>query len=356
MSIERIGVLFGKELKHGTRSFIFIFATVIPVLVSLVVALVFGRLFMQTPRLGILDAGDSQIVTLFRAQDYLDLHLYTDADALRRDTERGVVEIGLILPAGFDAAVRDGDDTDLTLYFWGEGQTVNRALLVTALARNIVTVTGRTVPAVVEAQVLGGSEIVSWSERLLPMLVLMSIVLGGTLVTAVSVVDEKEKRTLRALTITPASLGDVLAAKALLGVGTSLFMGLVILALNRAFGTQPVALVGVLALGALAASLFGVLLGTLAKDLTMLFTIIKSLALVLYAPAIIDLVPQLPGWLAQIFPTYYLIAPIQQLALGTANLSDILGQVTILIALIGVLLGALVLMLERQQHRAPAAG
>lgn len=355
MNMRRISILFEKELRYGTRNFIVIFATVIPVLVSLVVSLVFGSLFSGMPRLGLLDEGSSQLISTFQAQDYIETRLYTDEGALRADVERGTVEMGIIIPVGFDAAAKTSGDTNLSIYFWGEGATGSRATLITALAHNVATVAELDTPVTVEAVALGETEIVSWSSRLLPLLVLMSIVLGGTLVPAVSLVNEKQQRTLQALTITPTSIGDVMTAKALLGIGVSLLMGLIILALNQAFGTNPLLLVAVLALGAVAAGTFGVLLGTLVKDMNGLFTMIKSLAMILYAPAIIQMVPQLPQALAQLFPTYYLIAPIQEIALKGASFTDVSGQIMVLVVLIGLLFIALVVLVRRQQQTAFAA-
>lgn len=355
MNLYRIGILFEKELRYGTRNFIVIFATVMPVLVSLIVSLVFGSLFSGTPRLGILDEGESGLIRAFQVQDYIETRLYTEASTLRSDVERGVVEMGVIVPPGFDAAVKTSGSTDITIYFWGEGSTGSRATLITALASNIASVAELETPVTVAAVPLRETEIVSWSARLLPLLVLMSIVLGGTLVPAVSLVNEKQQRTLQALTITPASIGDLLAAKTLLGIGVSLMMGLIILGLNQAFGSNPALLVGVLALGAAAAGIFGVLLGTLVKDMNGLFTVIKSLAMVLYAPAIIQMVPQLPQVLAQIFPTYYLIAPIQNIALKGASFAEVSGQVMVLVVLIGLLMVALAYILRRQEQTAVAS-
>jgi ABC-2 type transport system permease protein len=247
--------------------------------------------------------------------------------------------------------VRSSTNSDITILFWGESQTSNRAMLVTALANAIVSVTEREVPVTVEPVQLGSGEIASWSERLLPLLVLMSIVLGGTLIPAVSLVDEKQRRTLLALTTTPATLYDVLTAKAMLGIGVSLVMGVVILTLNRAFGSNPLMLVSVLGLGASTASIFGILLGTLVKDMNGLFTVIKSMAMLLYAPAIIEIIPQIPQWIAQFFPTYYLIAPIQAIALDGAQWSDVGGQVAVLVLLTLALLAVLVLSITRQQKR-----
>lgn len=356
MNIRTIGVLLQKELQHGTRSIIFVFATVIPIVISLVVSLAFGDLFEPRPRVGILDEGDSQMTTLFEARDYLETRIYTDADQLRHDTGRGTVMMGLIVPTGFDATVRDGSETDLTIYFWGEAQITDQTLLVTSLARNVVAIGERDIPVTIEAVPLGTGELVSWSERLLPLLILMAIVLGGTLIPASSLVDEKQRRTLRALTITPTSILDVMASKVLLGVLVSLMMGIILLVMNQAFGTEPLLLIVVLALGAFAAATFGILLGTLTKDMNSLFTIIKSLALVLYAPAIIDLIPQLPEWLAQVFPTYYLIAPIQRIALDGAGFVDIAGQIAVLLGLIALLIVTLLLVVRRQERVAVAAG
>jgi ABC-2 type transport system permease protein len=354
MDIRRVGVLLGKEFAHSTRNFIFIFATVIPLALSLVLSLVFGRVAPGTARLGLIDQGQSHMPGLFQSQDYLRVRAYNSPDQLRQDVEAGVLDMGLIIPPGFDAAVRQGQPTDLTIYFWGEGQILDRAALITALAKNVVTVSGRAAPVTIAPVVVGG-ELASWSERLLPLLVLMTIVLGGTLVPAVSLVEEKQKRTLTALTTTPTSLADVLLAKALLGMGTSLLMGLVVLALNRAFGSQPALLVLALIMGAALAAQLGLLLGLLSSDISGLFTIVKSLALLLYAPAIIDLVPQLPQWLAQLFPTYYIIAPIQAIALRGAGWNEVAAHLAVLAVLFAALLVVLAGMHQRQQQRQLAA-
>ncbi|NDJ60467.1 MAG: ABC transporter permease, partial [Chloroflexi bacterium] len=227
----------------------------------------------------------------------------------------------------------------------------NRGLLVTVLAQSIVDVTGRPVPASINAISMGDVAIESFADRLLPLLVLMAVVLGGTLVPAVSLVDEKQRGTLRALVITPASLLEVITAKGLLGVGVSLVMGLIILVLNQALGTQPLLLLSVLALGGIAAAAFGVLLGTLARDTNMLFTIIKAMALLLYAPALINLIPSLPQWLAQLFPTYYLIGPVIEITENGSGLPEIAGMIAVLIALIVILIGGVALLLGQERRR-----
>ena len=64
------------------------------------------------------------------------------------------------------------------------------------------------------------------------------------MLAATSLVNEKERRTLEALIVTPVSMGEVFAAKGLLGAILSLLMGIVILVLNQSFGSDSILLGG----------------------------------------------------------------------------------------------------------------
>jgi ABC-2 type transport system permease protein len=181
----------------------------------------------------------------------------------------------------------------------------------------------------------------------MPFVVLMAIVLGGSAVPAASLVDEKQKRTLRALLITPTTPRDVLVAKGVMGFLLSVLMGLVTLGINRAFGAEPLLLVVLLALSALMAVAFGLLLGLLIKDMDTLFATIKGIGIFLYAPALLYLFPGVPDWVSYLFPTYYMVAPIVEIGQQGAGLGDVAVEVVVLAALCAALLGAVLLMSRR---------
>jgi ABC-2 type transport system permease protein len=94
-------------------------------------------------------------------------------------------------------------------------------------------------------------------------------------------------------------------------------------------------------------ALFGLLLGTLAKDVTTLLGIMKGLVLVLYAPGIIQLFPQIPQWIARLFPTYYMFNPVMKIAQEDAGWAQVQSEVLILIGLI-VLTGSALTLLTRR--------
>lgn len=351
MNLGRIGTLFTKEIRQGKSNFFFIYALVMPIVLSLVVALVFGDLFSEIPRLGIYDAGESEVVASLLAEDHIETTVYASESALREAVERGVVTAGLIFAPDFDAALHGEAQRQLTVLYWSESLVKDITIINSTVDQLVAQSVDVTAPVTIASVQLGDDVEMSWTERLLPVIVLMTIMLGGIMVPAASLVDEKQKRTLSALTITPATLLEVYSAKALVGVVLCTIMALIVLVLNNAFGGQPGLLLAVLGLSAITASIFGVLLGSLVKDINVLLAVIKSGALILMAPALISMVPDLPQWIARVFPTYYVLNPVLEVSQNNTGLGGIAGDLAILIGIIGALVLILVLLFERQQKQ-----
>lgn len=351
MSLRRVFVLLGKEVMHGSKNFIFVFALVIPIVLTLVVSLLFGTLFSGKPKLGINDQGSSKLASMLIATDTLLSREYpTDTD-LRQAVENGAVDLGLVIPENFDAELTSGEKSQLSAYIWGESLLKNRAVIGTSLIVLVRELIGQEVPIEIVTTSLGEGEDVPWEERLFPFIILLAIVLGGTMVPATSLVDEKQKRTLKAVVITPTTLGEVFSAKGLFGFLVSIFVCVVTLFLNRAFGNQPFLLLGILALSTMMAAAFGVLLGALIKDINSLFAIIKALGLLLYAPAIIFLFPGIPQWIGKLFPTYYMIGPIIEISQNNASWSQVSTDIFILFALVIVLIGIIAVIARRESAK-----
>ena len=336
MNPKRIGVLVAKELVYGSKNLMFIFAVAVPLGFSLILSLLVGTLFAAEPRLGVADLGSSALPDKLAQLEYVTTRAYDSATALRSEVERGALDVGMVLPPGFDATLQSGESTDMELYVWGESLLKHRTVLAVSISREIIALAGRKVPVQAVTILLGEKTSISWEARLFPLLVAMAVILGGTLIPATGLVEEKEKRTLIALAVTPATLGEINMAKGITGALVSVFMGTVILTLNGAWGGQPGAIVAVLTLSSTLAAAFGVILGTLLHDINSLFTAIKSAGILLYGPALIQMFPQLPQWVARLFPTYYMINPIVQMSLHGAGWSDIARDAAVLCALIVV--------------------
>jgi len=334
MNLKRTGILLRKEILHGNKGLFFIMAIVAPIGVSLVISLVFGTLFNETPRMGILDEGDSQVVDLAARYSSMITTEYATDTELREAVESGAVSLGFVLPPGFDRAVAEATQTDITVYIWGEGRMEHFEILLMNLNNMILELAGLEDPVNIETISLGDGTGVPWNDRLLPFIVLYTVVLAAVMLPAMTVITEKEKKTMTALATTPTTLGEIFISKGVIGVILSLLMGIVILLINQAFGVQPWLLVLVLGLGAVMTSIIGLLAGAFLKDITSLLAFSKIAGFVLIAPGLVYMFPQIPQWLGYIFPTYYIIQPIVELVQRGGSWPDISSYVLILIGLI----------------------
>jgi ABC-2 type transport system permease protein len=351
MSLKRVGVLLRREIIQGPKGFLFIMAIVAPIVLSLVVSLVFGTLFNDTPKMGIVDEGDSRLLAIAdEYQSVVTVEYKTDAE-LREAVESGAVDIGMVLPPDFDNAVTRGLEADITAYIWGEGRIEDFGILEINIFSMLQQLAGREAPVNIETITLGEGTGIPWNERLLPFIVLMAVVLAAVILPAMAVVTEKETKTLTALAATPATLGEIFISKGVIGAILSLFMGVVILVINHAFGLHPLLLVMVLGLGAVMGTILGLLGGALLKDINSLLAFYKFAGILLYAPALFYMFPQIPGWVARIFPTYYIIEPIVELAQRGGGWSDIALNVFILVALIALFAVILSLVLRSKAEQ-----
>ena len=353
MNVRRIAILMGREVVLGWKSFMFVFAIVVPLVITLLVNLLFGSFFSGKPRLGMAAADSSRLLALARDMDGLITKAYDSEDSVRQAVSEGVVDVGVLLPAGFEERVVAGESTTLTAFVYGESLLKDRVLIETAIVVLLRQLAGQEAPVEVVAETVGDGKNVPWEDRLLPLIVMMTILVGGVMVTATSVVEEKERRMFIALATSPATVGEIFAAKGATGAWLSLVMGVIILALNGVFGAHPWLLIGLLALGAIMSALVGLVAGALVKDINTLFATIKSMGILLYAPAILYMFPEIPAWIGKVFPTYYMIDPVVEITQHGASWPDVALHVAILAGLT-LALGLGVARLAQRLSREPA--
>jgi ABC-2 type transport system permease protein len=354
VSLARILRLLRKDLRLGPRSPIFLFAVVLPVVMTFVVQVAFSALLEPAPRLGIVDRGDSHLTAEAQTLPGVAVSVLDDEAGLRRKVEAGDLDAGLVLEPGFDAALRAGRRPALPLYIGGESLASNRVILAVTTLDLVRTVEGKPAPANVEVVALG-AETLSLSARLVPLIVMYALIMAGVFLTAFAVVDEREKRTLDALLVTPVRLSEVLLAKALLGFSVAVAMAIVTLALNGALGASPAGLLLSVVVAALVATSIGLVFATGARNVQMLFALIKGTGFLIVAPVVFYLFPDWPQWVARIFPTYWTIDPIYRLAIQGDALADVWWELLIGLGIAGALTAGVV-ALARRMHARLAAG
>jgi ABC-2 type transport system permease protein len=349
--VRSIGRILRKDLHLGPRSPFILYAFVLPVVMTLLIRGVFGGLFDAKPRLAIVDLGASQVTAEAMELDGIEVSLLSDADALRRRVEAHDFDAGLVLPAGFDQAVRAGNRPEMPLYISGESLASDRVVLAVTTLDLVREVAGEPSPVQVEV-VSFGEESLELSLRLLPLIMIYAVALAGSMVPALSLVEEKEKNTIDALLVSPVSIRQLMAAKVLLGVILAFSTGVMTLAINDAFSGEHLAIMATLVVAAVMMAEVGVILGAWARDANTMFAAFKGGGIFLFYPVVFFIWPDLPAWIARLGPTYYFLQPIFDLAVGGAGFGDVAGDLAIGVGICLALVPAVLFMghwLERSR-------
>ena len=348
--MKRIWTIIKNDVLHQPKDAIVIMSVVMPVLLALFVNLAFGNIFTDRPKLGIYDEGASQAVQILEGNSGITVKTYDSEGDLRSAASGGAVDMGLVLPSDFDAVAAAGT-IRLKAYVWGESLAKNRALIPIALADAAHQIAGASVPVQINTVALGEPPSLPWNNRLLPMVVLMAVFFGGMMLPASSLINEKQKRTLEALFVTPATLGNIFWAKGITGAILAFFMGILTLALSG-YGAGLIPLLPALLLGAVMAAEIGLLSGAYIRDMNTLYAAWKFGGLLLFGPAVVFMFPGIPQWLGYIFPTFYVVKPVVDISVSGKSLGAEALYLVILAGLVGLGILAVAAVVRRLSTQA----
>ncbi len=348
MNLGRLWTLVRKDFVTGPRKSFFIWALVLPVAMTLIFQVIFGSLFEPKPRLGIVDMGQSEITAAVEDMEGIQLSLLDSIEVLKRQVRDNDLDAGLVLPAGFDQSVRDGQRPQLEFYIGGKSLASNRIIL-TVTAIDLLRQVERRDPPIEVQMVLLGEEGLPMSIRIIPVLVFYALVMAGVFVPGSNLVEEKERGTFNALLTTPVQPQELLASKWLMGMIFSGAMAALTLFLNGAIGPRPFDVLVVIAVASSLCAMLGLLVGSISRTSTTLFAIVKGMGIFLFAPVFFYLFPDWPQWIARLFPLYWIIEPVWQVSIMGQPVSQVGFELTVAVA-ITLAMMIPVAVLSRRMH------
>ncbi len=341
-----------KDVRQGLRSSMFIFVLVAPFVYTFFIGMIFGGFFEEQPSLGVVDLGDSDLVPMIQGSEGWDVRIYATEKALWGAVERDVVGAGLVLIDGFDETLAQGDSPEMTLRFSGKSYASHRLTVQNTLSKLVREMAGQEIPVSFNVTVIGEERALSTEDRITPFIILIVIMISGYFLTSLGIVEEREEKTLAAVSVTPTTLTEFLTAKATLGYLMAIVMTLVTFALNGL--TQPEflsLLMPFILLGGIFAVSLGIMFGAYVKNSTELMATAKGINFLLMAPALVIMFPSIPQWIGKFFPSYYIINPVLEIAMLGAEWSDVTGDLMILIIVVAITaIAALVVANKRKDE------
>ncbi len=270
------------------------------------------------------DAGESQIVYLLQASESFEVRPVASSEEMQQVLTREGLSVGLILPQGFDMALVEGTQPVLQLMVhhrpeddsaavW---QRTHQEALRAWLTRTLWDRTDQPFPSVVTAEALALPEEGSLNQRQenMALWLVMSLVTTGVYVVPTLLIEEKQSHTLNAVLVTPAGYGDLVLAKAIVGLVYALLAGGLILGLNDGLVANAGLVIGAVFVGALVLVQVGLLLGGLFDDTATFNTWSTLIMLALMLPGVVHSLSasglfrlDSVQWIVRLLPTQYVL-------------------------------------------------
>jgi ABC-2 type transport system permease protein len=274
---------------------------------------------------------------------------------VRAEVDDEDADVGIVAPAGFDDALRVGQQPQLTVMTPSD-MSIAGSVIVEALDPAVRQMAGvespvqldvQAAPAAEDEDVLDRIGLKSWA---VVGAVVMMIGMVAILVVPVVLAEEAEKKTLDALVLI-ANYTDVIIAKALLGIVYLAFMVPILMTITGVGVDEFVMFYGAAALLSIALLGFGLLLGSLFRSANQLNTWSGIILLPVIAPAFAIALPapQIVTTLAESTPTGQATKLMLNGVSGERLYSNIAAPIAV-ICLYGVVAYALLLWDMRRRE------
>jgi ABC-2 type transport system permease protein len=380
-----ISAIVRKDLAEYGRDRLWAFLTVLVLVVVVVLFWILPTDVNETVTVGVagLDDGDAVaelassddegLATVpFSSEDDLRAVVAGDADAWTVDGETVViplgadrsppdgaieakVAIGLAFPEDFVEAAAAGQVSQATVYVAATvPDEVERAM--SSLVREIgYAAAGEPLPIdtsnPTETFVVLGEDRVgdqaSIRDGFRPIMVFL-ILMMEMFVMASLIAKEIQDRTVTAMLVTPATIGDVLAAKGLAGAASGLAQAVIVLIAIDSLAPNPLLILTLVLLGAILISGTAMIVGSSGRDFISTLFYGMAYMVPLLIPAFAALFPGTAAAWVRILPSYPLVRGLVDVTTYGAGWSDTLPQLAALSAWCVALFGLGWMVLRRK--------
>jgi ABC-2 type transport system permease protein len=296
-------------------------------------------------------AQSRELVEAYRASNYFDIVSYVESEEdLARMVDQGTVRAGLIIPSGYGTAVVagetgsvafvvDGSDPTIANTVLSASQSVGQAQSTRIIQRRLGISPQDMLAVEVRSRVWYNPEMKS-ANYMIPGMMAMILYFLTTLLTALSIVRERETGTVEQLMVTPIRPVELVIGKVLPYVGVSFFNLLEVLTIGVCWFGVPIngsvvlllATSGVFLLTSLGIGIFFSSVSNTQQEAMLLvfFTMLPSVFLAGYLFPL-EAMPSSLQTVSYLIPLRYMISIMRGIIVKGVGLDVLAGQVGALI-------------------------
>jgi len=356
MNWRTVWVIVRKDIRDAIVSWRIVAMLIMPLSMTGLYSFLF-RDTAATLRIVVHDPGGALMTQVLGSISSVEIIPAPDAARVESLVDERAAQLGLILPPGFDAALKADQNPPLTMIINraqvgsdGVAQIVLTAIQLQTQRSIGVDLTRRAInDAPQDAGLATGALGFEGAFSIMSIVLLLATL--GVFMVPVSIIEEKERRTLDAMLVAPVSYADLIVAKAVAGMLFALLMDAIVLAVNRPLVEANIwALIIVVGLGSLASVMLGLFMGSLFNS-TQSLNVWSTFVMIPYlGPIVVSFLPNaaLQNILPAV-PTYHLLQGLRLAMEPDTDLNRLAGHLTVLaVTALLLTLGVVVLLRRRE--------
>jgi ABC-2 type transport system permease protein len=319
MNLNVILAIFRKDLIYSIKNKNILMILLIPIFLSIFSSSTLSMTENITVPIAVYDEGSSEdFVSHLRYVDSYEIIVTESIDEAKELLYKEKVAAVVIIPEGFSAALKKGlvpflniivnpYDTKSTLFL----QTYRDAIMDFAGQKYPVNVSLNAFPAGLQSRL----NIPTW--------IMFAIIFVGMMVLPNTLTTEKEKKTLDAILVSPASEKDIIYGKSFFGLFLTILISLVMIYINGGFTGNFLLVLLFIVLGSTLFTGLGLLIASYTENYSSasLISTIFMMPLLLL-PLLANLSPEI-GYFSHFVPSTYLFNGITDSMLTNSGISDL---------------------------------
>ncbi|MCL5773471.1 MAG: ABC transporter permease [Firmicutes bacterium] len=320
-SLARILAIFKKDFLDCLRSRTVVFTLLTPIILSLMFSIVFSGTDTVNLKMAVFDRGKSGFYDFLKGAPSLEVIKSQNEAELRALVLDGKAQAGVIIPYDFDLKIK-GKEIPSCQYIEDDTALRQADAIRILLIEILHSYAGQNIPARMNVERAHKSKIDKKQEFVIVWT--LFTIIGGLMIVTSSLIEEKEKKTLAAIRVTPAKFWEILTGKAGVGILLTLAGALLILLLNRTPLENLPAVFGVLIMGAVTFSLVGLLVGLLSPGHTVASSIGSILYILFFMPVVLSDASKSMKVLASILPSFYVLDGMNKAIFASAGAGSLI--------------------------------
>jgi len=332
MNLRIIGALISKDFSLFFRNRFFALVTVLGIVAYIIIYFVMPSSVDESLKIGLYAPVIPPVFEQLQ-EEGLEIEVVESDEALRQAVTEGQYVAGVVLPDDIMEKLMLGQKPQITLYFASDTPEEIKDAVGVMVRELVYLQIGQPLAIEVSEEILGPDMIgmqIPPRDRLRPLFAVF-IIMVETLGLATLISEEVERRTIRALLVTPTTVRELFAAKGAIGVGLAFGQAVLFMAIVGGISSQPLIILTALLLGAVLATGIAFLISSLAKDMMSVMAWSIPALIILIIPSLGVLAPgTLTGWV-EFIPSYYLVDTVHQVANFGAGWGDVWYNLLVLL-------------------------